>query len=108
MSAIRHITEPTTPAPVPQTIEVIFTEQDRQSADHFQDGCMCILATALNRTGYSGISERVTHTMIEINGQQVRYNHQLFMSHHAQYLGGRNRPLYGPHIVDRRLLLTRD
>lgn len=40
---------------LPDTITVTFTEEDRQTADHYHESCGCLLHTALTRMGFKNV-----------------------------------------------------
>lgn len=106
MSTTRHITEPTVAPPIPQTINVTITEEDRQNADHFCRSGTCILSTALKRMGFRDVMECLDETFIYLDGGFAHYKHHPWVTQNAHYIGGADKPHYAPEVVGKSLVLT--
>ena len=88
-------------SPLPTTIEITFTEEDRQKADNYMSNT-CLIGTALRRMGLEYGS--VGGTTVDIKGKVYRIGDFGLISHSE--INCFNKPHYATSIVDKSITLT--
>jgi hypothetical protein len=93
----------------PDTITVVFTEEDRQNADVYTNNVGCLLHTALTRMGYKNHSVGA-YGEVHINNNTVAYKPATEDAFNIDLVEDDNateRPYYLPSVVGMTLELFR-